>query len=844
MMNQSLPVLIKGPLEKPAVKALDDLKTQLQEQGWTLRVIDTLDQGEEGVGILIIEGAPDPSLKPEGLAIQSLPMEGKKRALEVRGGCPVGLSYGIYELSDRIRCQGPGALEAEIHLREEPEHSLRGVDRYLMNHLDEAWFYSPQFWETFLSRLARNRFNRFTLITGFDTSYMTPPYPFFVEVPGFEGVRVQNLSLEKRDQNLQTLNHIARACHERGIEFSLGTWQQRPWTGNQEDPVEGIPEGDEGFRAYCAGGLRELLSQCPGIDVIQFRVNFEAGVQKAHQERGNTHEEYWLALIDGVAQGARERGRKVKLDLRAKGLTDGMVDHALALGLELCIPTKYWCEHAALPYHIPKLRSEEMRSLHDENSSRRYSYGNLLKRPLRYQMIYRLWNYGSTNLFLWGDWDYGRRFSQSLRLGGTRGFEINSPLSLKGGMEAHVKEPWGIHKDEALRTYTWEDDRYWAYYLSFGRWGYDSSAGADLMEREFRHRYGARGRALMGAYGLASRIMPLVTTIHFPVHPSLHYWPELYPGASLFGKNNLDYLFEEINYAQSLPSDEEFFYSIAAYAQDELEGKLKPRYSPLVMREQLYQLAQDLRSILKEAGLSEASKGEELALWVDFTMLALLGEFHAWKGLSAYHLYRWEKTASKDDLAASYGPMAEARQNWADLSALGSRYYHGDLQFNAGTGMARNKNWAYRLEKEVDPDLADLRALLEKEGLPIEAKTMDYPRTAQAKTGALRLEGDFPSVWDKKEDLAIRALWNDPVPPREISLNYRHTDHTAGEYIRVPLVKKGAAYEGAIPGDYFFQGFDVIVYLSALDEEGRAHLYPGIDHQVYPGPYWLIQGAS
>jgi hypothetical protein len=65
------------------------------------------------------------------------------------------------------------------------------------------------------------------------------------------------------------------------------------------------------------------------------------------------------------------------------------------------------------------------------NVGRPYSYGDMLKKPHWYDMICRLWNYGSINLFLWADPDYCARFSKSMRRGDGSGFEINSPLSLK-----------------------------------------------------------------------------------------------------------------------------------------------------------------------------------------------------------------------------------------------------------------------------------------------------------------------------------------------------------------------------------------------------------------------------
>jgi hypothetical protein len=236
---------------------------------------------------------------------------------------------------------------------------------------------------------------------------------------------------------------------------------------------------------YCAAGLKELLTQCEEIEVLQLRVNHEAGVGDQ-----NTNEIFWKKLIAATS----EVSRKVKLDLRAKGLTDGMIQYALEKGLELAVPTKHWCEHIALPYHLSQMRNEELTRLYNLNHSRRYSYADMLKRPRNYDIIYRLWNYGSNTLFLFGDPDYARRFTYSINYGQAVGFEITAPLTLKGGMSSIEGEPWPIFDDPELMYSKWEDERYWAWYLVFGRLGYSMDTCPEVWKREFRAHFGKAAR--------------------------------------------------------------------------------------------------------------------------------------------------------------------------------------------------------------------------------------------------------------------------------------------------------------------------------------------------------------
>jgi hypothetical protein len=180
--------------------------------------------------------------------------------------------------------------------------------------------------------------------------------------------------------------------------------------------------------------------------------------------------------------------------------------------------------------------------------------------------------------------------------------------------------------------------------------------------------------------------------------------------------------------------------------------------------------------------------------------------------------------------------MLRARSFWAELSALGNTYYHRDLQFNAGAGTSRHKNWQERLEKEVDADLAGLEALLG--GGDTQGREACFPALEPSR---LRIQCTFPETWHGDRDLLISARIEDGPEPRMVLLNYRHTDHTEGEYRHVSMERRGEEYRACIPGKYFTQDFDVIVYISVLDAKGQALIYPGINHPAYAAPYVIIR---
>ena len=791
------------------------------------------------IRILLENGGPVAVYPPESVLCQWRDTP-KGRVLVLAGSDDIGLMYLLLDLARKIREHGFSALRDIESDTESPQNRVRGMDRYLLGHLDNEWFLSEDFWRYYLARLARARFNRFCLILGFDTAYMAPPYPFFLSVPGYEQVKAIRLSAEDMEKNLAALRRIGRLCHEHGISFALATWQQRPWTAEQDRLVEGLPEEEKALGDYCYAGLKALIAAVPEIDVVQFRVNHESGVGDQVSAA-----DFWNRCADAVADVAKETGRPLILDLRAKGLTDSMIAHAFSRGLQVEVPTKFWCEHAALPYHLSVMRSEELAKLDNFNHSRRYSYANLLKKPRYFDVLYRLWNYGSTNLFLWGDADYARRFSKSCGLSGSAGFEVNAPLSLKYGHELSHKEPWHTFADPKLRSGDWEDERFWLWYTVFGRLGYDPDADPEIWAGEFRQRFGERAAPeAERALAAASRIVPLITTIHMPVHPSLRYWTELNTGWALFAENNLnrmkDYDFETgITYGSTEPSDHGLFYGIDEYAADAAGNRLSGKYSPLQTAQRLCELAEETeRGVAEATALTENGAAPEfLAMTVDTAMLCGLARYHAQKMRAALALAFWRVSGNPERLSDAAVLLDSAAAHWKALADLGLKAYHRDLNFSSAGSETRRGTWA-DLTCELEADQKTMAALLRENG--IEPRGTLYGDYRPAPVSGV--EADFPEKIAAGRDLKIAAHPSGICPADAAPvLHYRHTDQTEGLFHALEMTLEGDRYSAVIPGSYITGEWDLMVYVTVQEDSGSCAMFPGVYHPVYPYPYHVIE---
>ena len=762
------------------------------------------------------------------------------RVLLIAGSDYRGLMYNLLEFARKIRRKGCAGLDQAADLMEKPQNAVRCMDRYIVGHLDNEWFLSEEFWDYYLDRLASNRFNRFCLIVGFDTAYMAPPYPFFMVTKGYENVYVRHFTVEQREANLTGLRRIVDACHAHGMDFVLATWQQRPWTDEQERLVENLPESETDLMYYCYAGLKQLLEAVPEIDAVQFRVNHESGVGTQVSAA-----DFWNRCADAVADAGKALGKQFTLDLRAKGLTEEMVDHAFAQGLKVEVPTKYWCEHAALPYHISVMRSEELRQLDNYNHSRRYSYANMLEKPKKYNVIYRLWNYGSTNLFLWGDADYARRFSKSCGLSGSAGFEVNSPLSLKYGHELSHREAWRTFADPTLRYGKWEDERFWMWYTVFGRLGYNPDTDPEVWQSEFSARFGEKAYLhAERALALASRIVPLVTAFHMPVHPSLRYWTEMSTGWALFPENNLDKLADyarpnedDLTYGSSEPSDHGLFYGIDEFAK---EGKCPAgKYTPLQYAKWLLDLANELQDAMErlEADGTGGKDAEYKAMTADFRLLIFFARYHAYKVRSALALAYYNDRHEPKRLADAVYWFDLCMREWKGLSDLGRKVYYHDLDFSSAGTVTRRGTWG-DLMPELGADRAILEKLLQKEKLQETGRpSFCYEPGRQAV-----MTGRFPAKAEKGKAIRIEVGVSGITGTEKLPvLHYRNTDQTEGLFHRIRMQWDTQRYYAEIPASYVTGRWDILVYVTLQGPEESCTVFPGVNHPDYPYPYHVIE---
>jgi hypothetical protein len=859
----------------PARWALGHLREVLATREIATRLAERIDLVPPGQSCLLAAGSRAPAARemltqaslslpdaPEALALVHGRLAGRSGLL-IGGSDARGLAYALLEAADQAAySHDPLAiLNLPRPIAERPAHPIRSVARCFVSELeDKPWFYDRSFWQRYLTMLAAQRFNRFSLTLGIgydflkevSDSYLHFAYPFLLAVPGYR-VRAVPLPDDERDRNLETLRFISQAATERGLHFQLGLWTHGyDWASNPgvNYTIEGLTP--ENHAAYCRDALRMLLQACPAIQGLTFRIHGESGVPEAHYD-------FWKTVFDGIVQC----GRRIEIDMHAKGIDRGMIGVALATGMPVNVSPKFWAEHMGLPYHQASIRSLELppRGAADEgffaksSGSRRflrYGYGDLLAENRRYGVLFRLWP-GTQRLLMWGDPAMAAAYARASGFCGSLGIEWCEPLSFKGRKGSGLPGGRAAYADAALRPAGGDWEKYLYTYRLWGRLLYDPDAPAESWQRFLRREFGAGAPAAEAALAHASRILPLVTTAHLPSAANNSYWPEIYTNMPIvdekrphpYGDTPGPKRFGTVS-----PLDPELFSTIDELVEELVHESASGKYSPLEVAHWLDGLAREAMHHL--AGLEAGSTDPHdpgLRRWAnDIAIQSALGRFFAAK-LRAGVLYSlYTRSGSETAWQEALRAYREARAAWAELGARAEGVYVRDITF--GRAAHLRGHWMDRLAA-IDQDIADMEARPgSAAGPPGEppARLDDAVRAALAPVPARphpAAAHTLPAPFHPGKAVIVTMVLgeSDPAhPPISAQLRYRRVNQSE-PYLEEAMRAAGRHYRAVIPGVYTDSPYPLQYFFKLHDGQGRVWLYPGLAADFTSQPYFVVRQA-
>ncbi|HCC58339.1 MAG TPA: hypothetical protein DEQ47_13990, partial [Solibacterales bacterium] len=716
---------------------------------------------------------------------------------------------------------------------------------------DKPWYNDREMWPQYLTMLAMHRFNRFNLSfgIGYDflqnvtDAYFLFTYPFLLAVPGYN-VRVPQLPDAERDSNLAILKFISEQTVARGMDFQLGLWMHGYKWLNSPHPnytIEGLDAENHG--AYCRDALRLLLTKCPAISGVTFRIHGESGVEEGSFD-------FWKKVFDGVATC----GRKVEIDMHAKGMNEGMLKIAVATGMPVKVSPKYWAEHLGMPYNQAEIRELErpkgqagsalMKYSAGSRSFLRYGYGDLLREDRKWGVLTRIWP-GTQRLLLWGDPVTAAAHAKAFGFCGGDGVEICEPLSFKGRRGSGVAGDRCGYADASLQT-RWDWQKYEYTYRVWGRLIYNPEADPDQWQRMLRRDFRDAARPAELALANASRILPIVTTAYCPSAANNIYWPELYTNQSIVtvakGEPYGDTPSPKV-FGNASPLDPQLFSRVNDFADGLLAGRLDGKYSPVEVAQWLEDYAAAAMANLQEAAakVSGENRPEYRRLAIDVSLQAGLGKFFAAK-LRAGVLYRiHELTQSRTALQKALDQYREARAAWAELANRAKGVYVADI--TVGEHPQLRGHWLDRLPA-IDADIENMRRKLDSAGEGDPGVHTDVAiREALARPHRVQpaLRHQPPAPFRPGRPLEIQAS----LPPADdatVHLFHRRVDQ-AERWVSTPMESRGGNYRALVPADYTQSPFPLQYYFEVRKAGQRAALHPGFAPELNNQPYYVIRQA-
>ncbi|HXK03408.1 MAG TPA: hypothetical protein VMS37_13460 [Verrucomicrobiae bacterium] len=832
----------------PVRWAIGELRRAVEVKGATCAVVTSAAQAEDFQAAVII-GRQEKDLPNE--AFRLVPgKQDEKTAVRASASDARGLVYAITELADRVQhgADPAASLRLAVPIQEKPANTVRSIARAFVSDVeDKSWFYDRDYWRDYLSALVTNRFNRFSLAFGWGYDfprdvvgdYFHFPYPYLLDVPGYK-VRAVPLDDGERERNLETLRFIVEQTTARGLDFQLALWTHAyQWTDSPhaQHRIEGLTP--ETHAQYCRDALALLLKTCPGIQGITLRVHGESGIPEGSYD-------FWRTVFQGIVRA----GRRIEIDMHAKGIDQKMIDVAMETGMPVKISPKYWAEHQGMGYHQAAIRELEMPREGERvegifslsNGSRRflrYGYGDLFQQGRRYGVLFRMWA-GTQRMLLWGDPATAAAYGHASHFCGASGVELCEPLFFKG--RQGTGRPGGRcgYIDASLNPSGGDWRKYEYSYRVWGRLLYNPDADPDQWRRYLRSTFERGAAPAETALANASRVLPLLTTAHQPSASNLGYWvevpvnmPIMEGGAPVpYGDTPAPKRFGTVS-----PLDPEMFSFVEEHAVELLGDNPSGKYSPIEIAQFFEDSCGKAAKALEAAAAAVPSRRDPVfRRWEEDVLIQVaLGRFYADKLRAGVLFDLYRRTGNESAHLRAVTTYRRARATWATMAERARGVYVSDLTY--GDAPVRRGHWLDRLPA-IDQDLA----AVERARFNSIPELQDRLNEAMERASGRPSRPPFPCshkpVVSYQPGKPVTVTVRVSGTPTAVTLRYRRVNQ-AERWQSIVMQPDGQVYRAAIPASYTESPFALQYYFHLRQASGAA-LYPGFNEMFANQPYFLV----
>ena len=766
-----------------------------------------------------------------------------------------GLIYAITEIADILKYSKKNKLDIKKNIIESPVTKIRSISKCFESvDEDKEWFYDQKAWDEYLSLLISERFNRFTLTLGMQYNYpygnefikdvyLYLPYPFLVSPKDYK-LKLTKFTKKERVRNLNMLKYIAKETKRRGLEFQLAIWTQKydfDDVPNANYQIKKYPSGLN-YAKYCRDSLSLILKECPEITGITLRVHVECGIPEKKYS-------FWKTYFQAI----KKCGRKINLDLHAKGIDERLINIALKYSKSVSVSPKYISEHMGLPYHQASIRKQEMpprkrvdkKWTFSEGKRKflRYSYGDLLKENRKYNILFRIWP-GTQRILLWADHELASGYGNLSTFCNSLGTELCEPLSFKGRMGTGKSGGRYNYKIKELRTkYDWE--KYTYNYRIWGRLNYNPNTNKDNYLRYLNFYFGSCHKDISNALANASRILPFVTLVHGVSASNNSYWPEMYENMSIVSKGPwLPYsydLHKNSRFGMATSCDPQLIMSPKEMVDRIFYSKTINKYSPLTMILWLDKFSQNAKYHIFKAAkkINKENNYDFLRIYVDVIIQSSVGKFFTYKFKASilweYYLLTLNKNVGEEALKN----YIKARNAWKISAEISKKYYLPDLSYGPQSWL--RGRWDDRLPA-IDQDILDMNKILNK-NTKINTKRkkdllfINYIKNWNNKQNIL-VNHSNPKNFIKRKKISLSCKINSNKNLLGY-LHYREVNQSK-KWIKRKLVKIKNVYNVTIPANFTDTDYPIQYYFE-FENKQFSSFAPGFNKFLSNQPYYLLR---
>jgi hypothetical protein len=648
------------------------------------------------------------------------------------------------------------------------------------------------------------------------------------------------------------LRFIAAETGARGLQFQLGLWTHAyEWTDSPHahHRIEGLTP--QTHAAYCRDALAILLKECPQIQGLTLRVHGESGIPEGSYP-------FWKTLFEAISGS----GRKIEIDMHAKGVDQTMIDIATATGMPVKLGAKYSAEHQSLGYNqadirqleIPEPDRMETGVFSVSNGARwftRYGYADFFRQGSRYQLLFRLWP-GTQRHLLSGDPEMAAAFGRTSSFCGAAGLDIFEPLTFKGREGSGLPGGRCAYADASLNPKAGDWEKFEYFYRVWGRCLYNPDADPESWRRYLKSSFGPGAPSVESALANASRVLPLVTSAHLPSASNHAFWAEIYDNMPIvLGSERSPYSDTPTPkcFGTVSPLDPQLFSTIVDHAGDLLAGRVNAKYSPIEVAQWLEDYTAASAKALASARLQATShtSPEFRRIEEDVLIQNGLGNFFAAKLRSGVLFEIYQRTGNAEAGKLALAQYKKAREAWATMASRANGVYRPDITY--GNIPMRRGNWTDRIPG-IDKDLAAMESKLQTPPASTES-AHNVERAIQAATGkpsrpSVGCAHTPPASFHPGQPLSLSLL----VPgatahdaPTAVHLYYRHVNQ-AERWLSAEMQRDHNGYSAAIPGEYTNSLFPLQYYFLFQRGPDAAWLYPAFNSTLSNQPYYAIAKRS